>query len=481
MTLNCSANERPRKEKNLSALNQSKPVIPAWLIWIQCIAFVVLYAVWILPEIVGFRNTALVIGALAGLYPIYQYRTALCTKRAIPIWLIVALFAWATFHLLFLSHDYTAQLLEYKRIWKYAAIGAIFAFGLGLSLISTSNAASINGDQVRVTPYWGMIFFGLSTPVLIYLLKYVVTTYGPVLGIQAPAYLQIYHRSQDYYIPKTDYVAFCLPLLAVALSRVQKILTSYSSLMKQEYLTLALYLAAIVATLFLFYSQNTKNGIVYATLCIVIFVLQLLNGGRRGKVWQKLLLVFVCMGWLMAAIYLHAQKNDSWRLFMADAKIALQTTQYQQWKYSGAQGYPNNEFGQMVSPTNYDRMAWSIIGLQLAIQNPFGYGLVEDSFKKMSNDRWPESSPNLSHSHSGWLDLILAVGFPGFICIISALLMCLVLTNGCFQPWKDLVGWVLVSNAMLWITTEVAATVTLPALIFWICLSAGLIFPKIKL
>ena len=40
--------------------------IPNWMLWVQCIAFVVLYAVWILPEIVGFRNTALVVGALFG-------------------------------------------------------------------------------------------------------------------------------------------------------------------------------------------------------------------------------------------------------------------------------------------------------------------------------------------------------------------------------------------------------------------------------
>lgn len=481
MTLNSFEKLRLRNEKNLLVLDQSKPVIPAWLIWIQCIAFVVLYAVWILPEIVGFRNSALVVGAVAGLYPIYQYRAELWTKRAIPIWLIIALFAWASFHLLFLSQDYAAQLLEYKRIWRYAAISSIFAFGLGLSLAGLDNSNPIHQDQKQTTQYWAVIFFGLCTPVLIYSLKYVVTTYGPAWGIQAPAYLQIYHRPQPYYIPKNDYVAFCLPLLAIALGRVQKILASCASLMVREYLSLCLYLVAIAATLFLFYNQNIKNGIAYASLCIVIFVFLLLKGGGRVKVWQKLVSIFICMGCLMAAFYLHALQNDSWRTLMADTKIALQTTQYQQWKYSGAQGYPNNEFGEMVSPTNYDRTAWLKVGLQLAIQNPFGYGLIEDSFKKMANARWPESSPNLSHSHSGWLDLVLAVGFPGFVCIFGALLIGLVESRGCLQPWKGLVIWVLVSNAMLWITTEVAATVPFPALIFWVCLSAGLTLPKINL
>lgn len=84
----------------------------------------------------GFRNTALVVGALASLYPIYQYRYALLQKGSLSIWCITAVFMWAAAHLLFLSQDYAQQLIELKRIWKYALIGSIFAFGLGLSLAS---------------------------------------------------------------------------------------------------------------------------------------------------------------------------------------------------------------------------------------------------------------------------------------------------------------------------------------------------------
>lgn len=88
-------------EQNYSTTIGDQILIPAWLIWIQCLSFVLLYAVWILPEIVGFRNTALVVGALSGLFPIYQFRHALITRSTIPIWLIVSLFVWAVFHLIF--------------------------------------------------------------------------------------------------------------------------------------------------------------------------------------------------------------------------------------------------------------------------------------------------------------------------------------------------------------------------------------------
>ncbi len=464
------------------ASHQLKPVIPNWLIWIQCIAFVVLYAVWILPEIVGFRNTALVVGALVGLYPIYQYRSQLFQRRAIPVWLIVALFAWATFHLLYLSQDYAAQLREYKRIWKYAAIGAIFAFGLGLLLMSAAvnNSAQHQAPDSRDSqkrsgnaPFWRIIFFGLCTPVLIYLLKYTLTTYGARWGIVALPYLQIYFGSQPYYVPKTDYVAFCLPPLAIALGQIQVVLTSHEKIIRQIG-AIVLYMFLIASTLFLFDIQNIKNGMAYAAACLGLFIFILFFRASAQNWWKKLIVALLVFSFFGASLYIHLKKNDSWRTLVADTKVALQLDQYQQWKYAGEKGYPNNEFGKMVSITNYERAAWFKVGLQLAGQTPLGYGLVEDSFKRMAKETWPEVSPNLSHSHSGWLDAALAIGIPGFTLIIVAMLLAMKQSKQVPEPWKSLVFWALFALGILWITTEVSATVTFAALIFWVGWAAGL-------
>jgi len=457
----------------MSVSKKFKSEIPSWLIWIQCTAFVVLYAFWILPEIVGFRNTALVVGALAGLYPIYQYRYLLLYKRAVPIWLILGLFAWATFHLFFLSQDFALQLLEFKRIWKYAAIGTIFAFGLGISLASVSKA-SAHSQGVRA-PYWAFIYLGLCLPVMTYLLKYTLTTYGVMLGIQTPTYLQIYFNSQPYYVPKTDYVAFCLPTLAIALGQIQTLLTSQNRLKVCQYLALFFYMAVITATLFLFDRQNIKNGMAYAVLCMGLLAILFLIKGAPGRFWRKLVLVVVGVVCLGTLLYPHMQKNDSWKTLAADSRIAFQLDKYQQWKYAGAQGYPDNEYGKMVSITNYERAAWFKVGLQLAAKNPLGYGLVEDSFKKMAKAQWPEVSPNLSHSHSGWLDVVLGVGLPGFICLFGALIMSIRQSKDILQPWRSLVFWGVFANVVLWVSTEVSATVPFAALIFWASWAAGLI------
>jgi hypothetical protein len=458
-------------------ISPAKPPIriPKLLIWVQCIAFIVLYCFWILPEIVGFRNTALVVGALAGLYPIYQYRPYFLQKRAIPIWLIIGLFAWATFHLFFLSQDYALQLLEFKRIWKYAAIGAIFALGLGLSLAN----ASLKDPKA---PFWPVIYLGLCLPVLTYLLKYALTTYGAALGIQTPPYLQIYVGSTAYYVPKTDYVAFCLPVLAISLGQMGSLLKAHKQLKLRQYMALAAYLGIIAATLFLFYVQNIKNGMAYATLCMALFA-ALLFVGCPGRWWRKGLVVGAAIAILATVLYPHIQQNQTWRTLIADTQVAFQLEKYPHWQYPQHDVYPNNEFGVSVSGTTYLRAAWFNVGVRLALQTPLGYGLVEDSFKKMAKVNWPEASPNLSHSHSGWLDVILALGFPGFLCILGALGGAIWLSGSVIDPWRLVIFWSLAANLMLWVTTEVSATVSFAVLIFWICWAGGLTlirsYPKI--
>ena len=160
---------------------------------------------------------------------------------------------------------------------------------------------------------------------------------------------------------------------------------------------------------------------------------------------------------------------------MADTKIAAQLDKYPHWKDAGKYGYPQNGYGTIVSITNYERAAWALAGIQLSIENPLGYGLVEDSFAKMAKTRWPDVGTNLSHSHSGWLDVILGIGYPGFLLMFLALLFVLKSAHLGAQPWATLAFWSLLANLLLWCTTEVSATVTFVTLIFWICLGASLL------
>lgn len=175
-------------------------------------------------------------------------------------------------------------------------------------------------------------------------------------------------------------------------------------------------------------------------------------------------------------VYQHVQKNESWKTLVADAKIAIQKEKYDHWKWGGEKGFPLNEFGKTVSATNYERVAWAIEATQLIRDNPAGYGLVELSFRKLMNTTYPEVvnvGQNLSHSHSGWLDIILGLGILGGCLIVGPMLYLIWSYRKAKENFPTLFLWSLIALFLCWMTSEVSGTVTFMSLIFWITLAGA--------
>ena len=447
----------------------SLPQIPSWIVWVQGICFSILYAIWALPETILVRHVCLIVGALASLWVIYQYRKSFFQKKSIPVWLIAALFAWASFHLFFLANDFAAQYEEYTSIWKRTAIGAVFALGFGIALSSYSRKQDSKGKAL-----WTLIYIGLLAPTLIYIVKYVLTNYGVQKGWVAPDYWKLYYGSLPFYIPKTAYVCFCLPTLGIALGQLACNIHQHQSFKWAN----LVYLVTIPAVLFVFYGENIKNGVVYSAALLLLFlgVLVFRNFRRHWAIKLLVLGVVLVIGFLFVANSI--QTNGSWRTLSADAKIARDTQTYQQWKYNGEKGYPNNELGTMVSVTNYERLAWGKVGVKLITQNPLGYGLIERSFGHLAKLNWPDSK--LHQSHSGWIDLVLGLGIPGIALILTSLLILLYQlgrlgkdTPTSRNPYVTMIWWALFSALIMWCTTEICQKVYFDALILWLTLGAG--------
>ena len=438
--------------------------IPIGIIFLQCVTFVLLYSVWILPEIAAWRNTALVIGAVLGLYVSYQYRSLLLNKRALPIWLIGILFIWASFHLLFLSQNPVMQLIEFKGIWKRAFLAVIFAMGLGLSIAN-------NTERIQKWA-WPLIYLGLLMPTLIYLMKWTLTFYGQsIFGLESiPAFLKVYPSSQPFYVPKTDYVVFCLPTLAVALGQILTLLQEK----RIKWMQLCIYGSSIAAVSFVFYGQNIRNGVMYAFLLFLIFLSLVL---KKGFSHQRLFMWLISISLTLISIFFisqHIKKNPSWLSLWPDIKASIKIEENRQWR-AGVE-LPINENGRPVAVENYVRIAWAVVGIKLVAENPMGYGLIENSFAPMVEKRWPgEVNQNLSHAHSGWLDLALGLGLPGIALVLIALILALIRTRDLIAPWKNLGRWVLVSTLLLWCTTEVSNNGNFDPLLFWIVLTASLV------
>lgn len=320
------------------------------------------------------------------------------------------------------------------------------------------------------------MYAGLLAPTLIYIAKFILTHKAAQWGFKTSDYWLLYSSSAPFYLPKTAYVCFCLPTLGIALGQLVR--NIYQGRLCK--LANIVYLLTIPAVLFVFYGENIKNGVVYSALLLTLFIGVLLFNFFREYWIAKSAILGVVLVLGVFFINHSIQSNISWHSFLVDAKIAVDTKTYQQWKYSGEQGYPNNEFGSTVSITNYERIAWGKTGLQLIWQHPLGYGLVERSFGHLAKIHWPDSK--LHQSHSGWIDLTLGLGIPGFLLVNIALVILLYqlikrlkrLENGVNIATYQMVVWTaLFSLGLIWFTTEISQKVYFDNLIFWLSLAAS--------
>ena len=434
-----------------------------FLVCLQAILFAILFAVWALPHTIFIRNLCLVLGALIGAYQIYNYRSILANKKALSIYLIFGLFAWATIHLIFLSNDLALQLIEYQSIWKRSLLSVIFAVGFGLSI---PNASSKTRRWA-----WTIFYFGLLLPTLIYIFKLGLIYYEKTSVTSNFAYWHLY-------VAKTAYMGFCIPALAVALGQL------YYQIAREKWLTWAnvVYLCTIPLVLFVFYSENIKNGVLYSFLFILIFIgLITYRYFKTAPVKIGVLLAIAILG---SSIFIkhHIEKNAFWQSFFADAKVAVQIDSIDAWKVCGSE-LPKNDLGEKVSDTNYSRIAWGINALKLIAQYPIGYGLIERSFGHIGKQIWPEFC--LIQSHSGWLDLTLGIGIPGMLLLLGPLIICLrglleleITSMDHFSQWRIMLVSVLICFGAVWITTELSQKVFFEELLFFIAFASGYLADK---
>lgn len=435
------------------------------------VLFALLWAIWIQPHTTALRHILLTIGSLLGLYVMVKNKDLLISKSATPIYLILALFAWITFHLFFLSTHYELQLEEYQTIWKRILWGLPFAVGLGIVLGQTYQKKEPSDKDLRFEKILQWIFVaGITAPTCIYLLRFVLMALAARLGWNLPDFALFMPDSSTWHIPKMAYVFFCLPALALACGEIIRIMKTPS---QGFYFSMAIYSGIIAAVFIVFYLQNAKNGFAYASVLFFAMLIVIWLNKRSKWNLRKSMLMASAVLIVFFLIAQHVQKNESWRTLFSDIVVTQRLDDVDAWKNYGASGYPVNETGKVVSGTNYLRAAWAQVALEFIAEKPLGYGLIFKSFGTIALEKWPEST--LDTSHSAWLDLTLALGIPGVaLLLLSGLLALVNVQRVAPYFWGSAAFWLLISIALLMITTEVARKGYTEALLFLILWAAGL-------
>jgi len=448
--------------------------LPRWVPTIMACIFSLQWTFMMLPHTLIIRNIGYVLGAIFGLYVIAKNSQLLLQKNAAPIWLIILLFAWITFHLLCIGTNHVLQLAEFESLWKRAALGTIFAIGFGISIGLISQNNSFGNYQSRE---WRIVVAGLCAPTIVYFIKFLATYFLPIFGFTVPAFLTLFYGSAEFYVAKIAYVFFCLPLLAIALGMLAANLKKSGATSASDIRQRWFWLFAAIAVMGVFICENIKNGIMYSAVLIVIFLISILKNGLKKLTKSNLKMIAVVF--LAGVIFIahNFRSNPSWGTLLADYEVASQISPDVVWKTQDAY-YPDNKYGAMVSVTNFDRIFYATTGLNLLGNNLVGYGLVQSSFGHLAREQWPNAP--LIQSHSGWLDLTLGLGVPGvLLLLISSSLVMRNIASGP-APWSIFGVWGLGSIMLLYTTTEVAQKNYLDTFVWFIALLASLSLPPVR-
>jgi hypothetical protein len=177
---------------------------------------------------------------------------------------------------------------------------------------------------------------------------------------------------------------------------------------------------------------------------------------EKWKLFKSLRVIALVLLTTMTIALVSIEQNPSWQNFFSDFKIAIKVDQHSSW-YDGTGLLPVNENGESVAGTNYDRISWGVVGLKLISENLLGYGLIDRSFRYLTQKILPESS--LAQSHSGWIDFTLGVGVPGALLVILTFLFGLKACRNIHEPYKSIIWSVVISVMLLFITTEVSQNI----------------------
>jgi hypothetical protein len=162
-----------------------------------------------------------------------------------------------------------------------------------------------------------------------------------------------------------------------------------------------------------------------------------------------------------------------------DTKTSIQVEKYPNWQNPQVLGYPNNATGQMVKINTYERVAWGVAGLQIFLpENPFGVGVLKGPFTVLLKEKYPSSGEYIPSTHSAWVEIGLAFGYPGLFLMLGAVMATLFLSLNSKSPFSSLTGLLSLGLICLYTVGEVSSQHSVEILCFWIALLTALQLPR---
>jgi len=430
----------------------------------------VLVGIWAVKGTIALRNILLgVETVIAIIYCTRFFKTntqKIPLKYWTPLILLGLMFCWVIFHYLFLVRFSEQQFHELTSTWFRSGLAVIVAIGTGLALQKRPNA--INCLWIGILASFGYLFY-----------QYIPNALA-LKSLFAPDYVNyIFYGKISGVLVGTILIAGLLGTLVDTVRREPWPTTTLVSLLCLTGLATVLY-----AYVFIF---DTRNGIGLAAILITALCLMVLAQTLRAlfrrtsskRILTLALLVICTAGVLSWFGVQHIQHNPGWSSMWEDTKTSIQVEKYPNWQNPQVLGYPNNATGQVVKFNTYVRVAWGVAGLQIFLpENPFGVGVLKGPFTVLLKEKYPSSGENMPSTHSAWVEIGLAFGYPGLFLMLGAVMATLFLSLNSKSPFSSLTGLLSLGLICLYTAGEVSSQHSVEILCFWIALLTALQLPR---
>lgn len=403
-----------------------------------------LLGIWGTVETIALRNILLVIGSMIAIVCWIEYIRNYIKYRNqknliddyfvewIPIFFVVLMLCWVVIHYYFFSIYQEQQWNELKSTWLRAALAALIGSAVGLSLQQKKN---------RLWLLWLGILFSFLVLIFQYIPKAIMKE-----SLFAPDYFGNY-----IYWAKYNGVLMGSLLIAALISlnfdqykyqeEIEYAAKKNYECIKKNLLKVYIYFGICIVSYSFIFIFNTKNGVVMALVLLLVgFSLGIVNIFTKrqnyftGEVKRKkaaitlfyYLIVLALLTWMVSK---HIKNSPGWDSIIEDVTISASVDRHRNWLNTQVFGYPHRKDGTTVMGNTYERVSWGVVGLGLVIENAYGVGIL-NAFPILIEEKFSQNIQS-AYTHSAWVDLGLAFGWPGILFLPLSLLSCiiLVLTN----------------------------------------------------
>ena len=450
--------------------NRSFSLLSALIILISS----TLLAVWSLTNTIGLRNALLALGAITALLLLRQYSkipTANISQgnfqqsilRFLPVILSICMLAWVIMHYLLFTQEPGQQFKELTSTWLRVLEALLIGAATGIALQQHPRRAQF-------------LWFGILCS-FAYLLSHYLVAYSH----SGQLFMPNYYFTSPFGNKINTVLMGGLFISAVCGSSAAALLHN-----RPQY-AWPIYCFWVLGTFLILFAFttiiDTRNGvgvgiILLASWAFFIGISKLLRQIRLGKLdWKVGIATLIPALLIIFFVHQHLSINRGWNHFIDDVSIAVKIDEVPNWQDVKKYGYPKTDNGQQVYPNNYERAAWAMAGIHSLIQNPLGYGMLEHSLGKVIQKSYPEAV--IQSSHSAWVDLGLAFGFPGLIFTLGALLSIVVIALKTNSDNRLVAIWIAADLLLTFTIAEVSSKHTIEILFFCIALlNTMLLAPK---